>query len=164
MTTASASHGRRSSGLLGFIFGRGPTDRLGDMPAWVASLIILAGRIYLAIPFWNAGNARITNWDSQFFLFEQVHPLPILGPETSAYITTGAELALPVLLVLGLLGRWAGLGLAVMAFTIYFIIGGSFAIFWEQWPWMIVGLLIFILGPGRLSVDYAIRRHVLRID
>ncbi|MEQ9811813.1 MAG: DoxX family membrane protein [Azospirillaceae bacterium] len=161
-TTVPAAGSGGASGFLAFLFGRGPLDRLADLPAWIAALVLLVPRYFLAAPFWAAGTQRLNSWPSQTFLFEQVHPLPLLDPLTAAYVTTAAELALPVLLILGLLGRWAGLGLAVMAATIYFVVGGSFAIPSEQFPWMAMGLLIFILGPGRLSLDYAIRRFVLR--
>ena len=159
---------RRPKGILPLIFGAGPLDRVEGAPAWILSLALLAARIYLAVPFWNAGQARLANWDSQAWLFDPAnaefgaHPLPLLSPMQAAYITTFSELALPILLILGLLGRFAGLGLGVMAATIFFVIGGIFAIAQEQFPWMALGLLIFLVGPGRLSADYAIRRFLLR--
>ena len=152
----------RPRGILPLVFGAGPLDRVEGMPAWVLSLALLAARVYLAMPFWNAGQARLNNWGSQGFLFEYEHPLPLLSPMQAAYVTTFSELFLPVLLVLGLLGRFAGFGLGVMAATIFFVIGGAYAIANEQVPWMALGLLIFLVGPGRLSADYAIRRYLLR--
>jgi putative oxidoreductase len=32
----------------------------------------------------------------------------------------------------------------------------------EQLPWMLVGLALFIIGPGRIALDEAIRRWVLK--
>jgi len=40
--------------------------------------------------------------------------VPLLSPETAAYLATGAELGLSVLLVLGLFGRFAAAGLSVL--------------------------------------------------
>lgn len=137
-----------------------PVEMYGDVAAWVGSVVMLAGRFFLAMPFWNAGQARLSNWGSQSFLFQYEHPLPLLSPGQAAVLTTGAELVLPVLLILGLFGRLAGLGLGVMAATIFFVIGGAYAIAAEQVPWMLVGLAIFILGPGRLSADYWIGRFL----
>ena len=146
---------------LGLVFGSGVLDRLPNLWAWIVSVVLLAPRVYLAVPFWNAGQARIDSWAFQATLFETVHPLPLLPPTVAAYVTTGFELLLPILLILGLFGRFAALGLAVMAATIYFVIGGAFAIPSEQFPWMAVGLLLFIVGPGRLSVDEVIRRRFI---
>ena len=160
--TTSEGTRRRSGGILGLIFGAGPLDRVDAVPAWILSAILVAARVYVAIPFWNAGQVRVTQWNAQSYLFEHVHPLPILSPNMAATITTGAELVLPVLVVLGLFGRFAGLGLGIMAATIFFVIGGNFANAAEQFPWMALGLLIFIAGPGRISIDEAIRRFLLR--
>ena len=167
LASTSASSGR-PSGLLAILFGAGPLDRVEGIPAWIISVILLGARAFLALPFWDAGNQRLNTWDAQAWLFDPAnaefgaHPLPLLEPMQAAYLTVAAELVLPVLLLLGLCGRFAGLGLGVMAATILFIIGGNFAIASEQVPWIAVGLLLFIVGPGRLSVDQAIRSYVLR--
>ncbi|MCB9958178.1 MAG: DoxX family membrane protein [Rhodospirillaceae bacterium] len=152
----------RSGGLLGLVFGAGPLDRVGSGPAWALSAVLLGARLYLALPFWRAGLVRVDQWAAQSYLFELVHPLPGLSPMAAAYITTTAEIALPILLVLGLLGRLAAFGLAAMAATIYFVIGGNFAVADEQFPWMAVGLLLTLTGPGCLSIDQAIRSYLLR--
>ncbi|MCA8931674.1 MAG: DoxX family membrane protein [Rhodospirillaceae bacterium] len=148
--------------MVGFVFGAGPLDRLGAAPAWALSAVLLAARLYLALPFWRAGLVRVDQWAAQTYLFGQVHPLPGVPPLAAAYITTAAEIALPILLVLGLLGRFAALGLAAMAATIYFVIGGNFAMANEQFPWMAVGLLLFLTGPGRISADQVVRTLLLR--
>jgi len=92
-----------------------------------------------------------------------------LDPVVAAYITTAAEITLPVLLVFGFFGRWAALGLAIMAATIFFIVGqtpaglqNGISIASEQFPWMFVGLALFVIGPGRVSIDYGIRRLFLK--
>lgn len=154
-------------GFWAWVFGE--DERLSEAWNWLKSLVYLLPRIWLAIPFWEAGTTRINNWGSQDWLFTNFHPVPGLPASIAAPLTTAAELALPILLVFGLLGRFAGLGLAVMAATIFFIVGATeqgmqngVAIAHEQVPWMIVGLLLFLTGPGRLSADYAIRKFLLR--
>lgn len=137
-----------------------PWEMYGTTVAWIGAGVMLLARFFLALPFWNAGQARLENWGSQAFLFEYEHPLPLLSPGQAAVITTAAELVLPVLLILGLFGRLAGLGLGIMAATIFFVIGGAYAIAAEQVPWMLVGLAILLLGPGRLSADYWIGRFL----
>ena len=160
-SATSESRSVSGTGFVGLLFGRSMLDRLPDLWAWVVGVVLLAPRFFLAIPFWNAGQVRLDNWGFQAILFQNVHPLPLLSPTQAAYLTTTFELALPVLLVIGLFGRFAALGLAVMAATIYFVIGGSFAIASEQFPWMAVGIVLFVIGTGRVSVDYLIRKKVL---
>lgn len=155
------------SGFWPWVFG--DNERLGDAWLWFGSLVFLLPRIWLAIPFFNAGWTRINNWGSQEWLFNNIHPVPGLPGSIAAPITTAGELILPVLLILGLFGRFAGLGLAVMAFVIFYIVGSTEVAqqnnipnAQEQVPWMIVGVILFITGPGRISVDYAIRKLMLR--
>jgi len=175
-TADTAQRAKSPRPFTSFLFGGGIMDSLPGLVAWLLSLGLLAPRFLLARDFFSSGWSRITNWDSQTFLFDNIHPLPYVPPQlvddpTPYYIpgtllaplTTGLELVLPALLVLGLLGRWAGLGCAAIAAAIYFLVGatpmgGEFANAAEQFPWMAYGLLLFILGPGRLSADYFIRR------
>ena len=156
-----------SPGFRSWVFGE--DERLGEAWSWFKSLVYLLPRIWLAIPFWNAGMTRIDSWGSQEWLFTNFHPVPFLPASIAAPVTTVAEVILPVLLVLGLFGRFAGLGLAVMAAVIFFVVGATeqgiqngVAIAHEQVPWMIVGVMLFITGPGRISADYAIRKFLLR--
>ena len=132
---------------------------------WVGAAVLLAARLWLAWPFFHSGMLRIAHWSSQAYLFENVHPLPGLPPILAAVVTTTAELALPVALALGLLARPAALGLAVMAATIYFVIGqtpqgieNGIALASEQVPWMIVGLALTLTGGGPASLDAALFR------
>lgn len=174
---ANASGTGSRGTFFGFLFGGGVLDALPAWAAWLASLLLLAPRLLLARDFFNSGWSRVTNWGSQDYLFTYIHPLPYIPPQLvddpSPYylpgailapLTTGLELLLPALLVIGLLGRWAGLGCAAMAASIYFLVGGTpigadFANAAEQMPWIAMGLLLFVLGPGRLSADALIRRR-----
>ncbi len=157
-SSAAGYAGRSSNALLTVLFGGGVLNRLpAEWNGMISGLMVIA-RFYLALPFLNSGIGRINSWSSQSFLFEFEHPLPLLPPTLAAQLTTGLELLLPVLLVIGLLGRLAALGLAVMSAVILLVIGGAFALPAEQIPWIAVGLLIALAGPGWLSVDYAIRK------
>jgi putative oxidoreductase len=168
------TRGAGTAGLLGhpavrWVFGAGYVDRASAPAAWAMSAVLLAARLWLALPFFKAGMARVEAWDRQAMLFEWVHPVPFLPPATAALVTTLGELTLSITLVLGLLGRLSALGLAIMAATIFFIVGrtpegmeNGIAIAAEQLPWMLVGLALFIIGPGRIALDEAIRRWVLK--
>ncbi len=159
------------SGFTAFVtwlMSRGMFD-YGFFSAWGASLTLLAARVWLALPFYNAGMARVNDWPSQPFYFADIHPVPYLPPDIAALVTTIGELGLAGLLVLGLFGRFAGLGLGVMAAVIYFVVGqtetglaNGIANLEEQLPWMVVGAHLFFTGPGRLSLDYILRRTLIK--
>lgn len=170
--TASSQHARLDSPTLGdrllaLGLGRGILDRLPPAADWVAALPLLAMRLWLAEIFFSAGRVRIESWDSQAFLFAQIHPVPFLPASIAAPLTTGAEIGLPVLLAFGLLGRFGALGLFVMAATIQFVVGqtpqgieNGIANPMHYW-WMAAALLLTITGPGRLSIDALLARRFL---
>ncbi|MDD5612877.1 MAG: DoxX family protein, partial [Gallionella sp.] len=83
----------------------------------------VALRLFLANVFFKSGLTKLQTWDSTLYLFREEYKVPLLPPDFAAYLATGAELALPVLLVFGLFGRFAALGLfilnAVAAYSYY---------------------------------------------
>ena len=64
--------------------------------------------------FFKSGLQKIDNWDSTLFLFNDVYAVPVLPPALAAWLATAAELALPVLLVVGLASRFGALGLFIL--------------------------------------------------
>lgn len=93
------------------------------LPEHPAPLLDLGLRLFLANVFFKSGLTKIQNWDSTLYLFSDVYQVPLLPPDVAAYLATGAELGLPVLLVFGLFGRFAAAGLfilnAVAAYSYY---------------------------------------------
>lgn len=83
-------------------------------PETLAPLFDLALRLMLAEVFFKSGLTKIKNWESTLYLFSDVYQVPLLNPEFAAYLGTGAELALPVLLVFGLFTRFAAAGLFIL--------------------------------------------------
>lgn len=77
----------------------------------------LTARIYLAQVFFLAGLTKIRDWDITLLLFTEEYNVPLLSPEVAAVLGTGGELVLPILLVLGLAGRFAAVGLSVVNFV-----------------------------------------------
>lgn len=166
-TEQAEAEAKSGSPFLSFLFGGSLLDRVSGVAPWVVGFGLMAPRLWLAWPFMSAGLTRYNafssgDWESQVFLFQYEHPVPYLPPEIAAYVTMAGELALPVLLALGLFGRLGALGLAAMAATIYVLLPAPYSNGAEQLPWIVVGALLFITGPGRLSIDYLIRRFVLR--
>ena len=121
-------------------------------------LTLLAFRIYVAWMFFESGLVKIQSWSSTVSLFETEYQVPILSPEWAAYLATGAELILPVLLVFGCLTRPAALGLfvlnivAVIAYPYLWTVAGAGG-FWQHVTWGTMLWVVFVFGPGRFALD-----------
>ncbi|MDO9006644.1 MAG: DoxX family protein [Thiobacillus sp.] len=125
----------------------------------IAPLADLAIRCYVSWVFFKSGLLKIQSWESTLTLFEYEYAVPLLSPHLAAVLGTAAELGLPVLVALGLLGRPAAFALFV--FNIVAVIsypdlsdgGKQFHVLW--------GLLLAVTmthGSGCLSLDALIRR------
>ena len=121
----------------------------------------LGARLYIADVFWKSGLTKLRDWDTTLALFHDEYHVPLLPPEPAAYMGTAGELALPVLLVLGLGGRFAALGLSVLNAVAAISLGSEIAeaalqqhVFWGS---LLVGLALW--GPGRWSLDHWIGKR-----
>ena len=65
-------------------------------------------RYWVANVFFMAGLTKIASWPSTIYLFTHEYHVPLIPPAWAAYLGTGAELVLPVLILLGLGGALAG--------------------------------------------------------
>ncbi|MEY2953170.1 MAG: hypothetical protein RLZZ401_1257 [Pseudomonadota bacterium] len=81
---------------------------------WLQSPALLAARIYVGYAFWLSGLTKVRDWETTLALFENEYSVPLLSPTLAAYLGTAGEIVLPILLVLGLGGRFAALGLTVL--------------------------------------------------
>lgn len=121
-------------------------------------LTLFAFRLYVAWMFFESGLVKIQSWFSTISLFESEYKVPLLSPEVAAYLATGAELILPVMLVLGVLTRPAALGLfilnivAVISYPYLWTVDGAGG-FWQHVTWGTMLWLIFVFGPGRWAFD-----------
>lgn len=77
-------------------------------------LAALAARLWVAQVFFLAGLTKLRDWGTTLDLFAYEYQVPLLPPPVAAVLGTGAEVLLPVLLVLGLGGRLAALGLSAV--------------------------------------------------
>jgi putative oxidoreductase len=77
-------------------------------------LALLAARLYVAQAFFLSGLTKIRDWETTLLLFENEYQVPLLPPALAALMGTAGELVLPVLLALGLAGRFAAAGLSVV--------------------------------------------------
>ena len=117
----------------------------------------LAARLYVAKVFFWSGLTKLRDWDITVALFTDEYHVPLLSPEVAALMGTAGELVLPVLLALGLAGRFAALGLSVVnvvAVISLAEIAGPALMQHVFWGSLLLGLLLW--GPGRWSLDCAI--------
>jgi putative oxidoreductase len=133
-------------------------------PDWLTSLVL---RLGLAAPFYFSG---LTKWDSfgvlsetAELLFTEEFKLHIFGkvidypfPYFAALGASIAEIALPILLVLGLFTRFAAFGLLIMTLIIQLTIPTG-------WPthlmWAAMALGVIAMGPGRISLDNVLNKR-----
>lgn len=114
----------------------------------------LLARIHVGQVFFLAGLTKIRDWDTTLALFTDEYKVPLLPPPLAAVMGTGGELVLPVLLVLGLGGRLAPLGLSVMNLVAVISLTDIAPAALQQhvfWGCLLAGLAIF--GTGAWSLD-----------
>ncbi len=147
----------RPAGLVGTIGGLFQTIQTYGTP-----IIELVIRIMIARVFFYAGLTKIQDWENTKLLFEYEYMVPVLPPEIAAYFATFFELGMPVLIVLGLMTRFAVIPLFVMALVIQFVLGAANPAYSniEHFYWMILLAFLFIRGAGPISVDHLIGRRL----
>lgn len=130
-------------------------------PDW---LVCLALRFGLAVPFFMAG---LRMWSGigkidpgTLQQFRSSYELHVLGklydypyPDAWAYAAAIGAILFPVLLAIGLFGRFAAFGLLVMTLFITLTLPAGWPI---HLSWAAMALSILVLGSGRLSADHMI--------
>lgn len=126
-------------------------------------IALLAARLYVGWVFFASGLTKLRDWESTLFLFEEEYSVPLLSPGLAAYLGTGGELLLPVLLALGLFSSIGAIGLFI--FNIIAVISLEEiapAAFTLHVVWGLLIAQIVLWGPGRLSADYWLKRFALK--
>ena len=129
-------------------------------------IVQLVLRFGLAVPFWRSG---ILKWDgflhlndtavelfsSVFTLHLPGGPYPYPAPIVVAFMSGCAEIVFPALLVFGFASRLSATALLFMTCIVELTVP-------DGWPihitWAAMALGVIAWGPGRLSLDYLIRR------
>ena len=114
----------------------------------------LSARLYLAQVFFLAGLTKVRDWDITLLLFTEEYQVPLLSPEVAAVMGTAGELVLPVLLVLGLAGRFAALGLSVVNFVAVLSLSDiAPAALQQHITWGVLLAVLVLYGLGKWTVD-----------
>ncbi|WJR81264.1 DoxX family protein [Bradyrhizobium sp. NP1] len=113
-------------------------------------------RFAVATVFWNSAMTKLANWDTALSLFSDEYQLPLIPPEVAAYLAVTIELTTPVLLMLGLMTRFAALVLLGMTAVI------EIFVYPQAWPthiqWAAMLLVLLCRGAGTLSLDHLLWR------
>lgn len=120
------------------------------------SALLLFVRIAAAHVFWASGRTKVEGLASlrpeTVDLFRDEYRLPLISPELAAPMAAFAEHLLPVMLAVGLLSRFAALGLIGMTLVIQFLVYPD--AWWAQHSlWLGLLLVILVRGPGNWSLD-----------
>ncbi len=124
------------------------------------ALMLLFVRVTLAGIFWRSGRTKVDegSWltvsENTIYQFgdDPFNKVPLLPSELAAHLTTYAEHALPILLVLGLFTRLSAFALLGMTIVIQIFV------FPEAWwqvhsLWVALALILIVRGGGGMSVD-----------
>ncbi|NIF32853.1 DoxX family protein [Enterobacter sp. Cy-643] len=123
------------------------------------NLLLLIARVGIAAVFFLSGRTKVTGFmtlkPSTYELFRTEYALPLIPYDIAAHLATLAEHTFPVLLVLGLLSRFAAAGLLFMTLVI------EIFVYPDAWPTHLIwgGLLLLVIarGAGRWSLDRVLR-------
>ncbi len=131
-------------------------------PEHLAPLLDVGIRLLLADAFFKSGLTKIKNWDSTLFLFSDVYQVPLLNYELAAYLATGAELGLPVLLVIGLFTRFAAAGLFILngVAVISYYSELSEAGLNQHLYWGILLAVLLVISRSAWALDALLDRHI----
>ena len=137
--------------------------RFNDLAERAAQLLVapllLVTRVYVAWQFLKSGWLKVADWETTQFLFEEEYKVPLVSPMLAAVGGTFGELVFPVLLILGLLTRYAAAGLfavnvvAVVAYAHVLRGEGFEAALGQHYLWGFMLLVVLVFGPGRLALD-----------
>jgi putative oxidoreductase len=118
-------------------------------------LLLLVIRLYVVRVFVMSGLTKIRDWSITVALFTDEYHVPVLPPAVAALMGTAIELSMPALLALGLATRFG----AFVLFFFNIIAVVSYAALpdvavKDHYLWGVLLLVVFVFGPGRISIDH----------
>jgi len=139
------------------------TARLLD---YLQPLLALGTRWFVSWQFLKSGWLKISDWQQTLGLFQDEYHVPLLPPYLAAVVGTFGELFFPVLLIVGLGGRLAPLGLfavnamAVISYAHVLLADGFEAALGQHILWGFMLAMLAVYGQGALSVDRLLQRRL----
>jgi putative oxidoreductase len=128
-------------------------------------VVLLALRLYVSSIFFRSGLVKISDWSATLALFHDEYKVPLLPPDLAAFVGAFGELTFPVLITLGVLGRFGAAGL--------FVVNAMAVISYPQlfgfecpagidahFYWGSILLALSVFGPGRISLDALILKRM----
>ena len=136
-------------------------ERAIDALDWLKPVAQLAARVYVAGVFFRSGLTKLHDWGTTLALFADEYHVPLLSPEVAAFLGTGGELGLSVLLVAGLFGRFAAAGLSVINIVaLVSLMDVPDAALMGHVFWAALLGFLLLWGPGALSLDRWLTRRL----
>jgi len=126
----------------------------------------LITRWYVAWVFLKSGWLKLKDWEQTVALFEYEYKVPVLSPLWGAIAGTAGELVFSVLVILGLGGRIAPLGLfavnalAVVSYWDVFSTDTGVAGLRQHHLWGFMLAMLTIYGMGKWSADELLRKKI----
>lgn len=114
----------------------------------------LAARVFVGMAFFRSGLTKIADWETTLALFADEYHVPFLPTDIAAMAGTFGELFFPVLLIAGLLGRFAALSLSAVNVVAVFSLADIAPAALQQhqfWGTLLLGVVLW--GPGKWSLD-----------
>lgn len=131
--------------------------------------VLLLIRLYWGILFYFSGLGKLNNLKPTVSFFKSIH---IPFPEISAQLVGYIEMIGGIFLAAGFLSSLTAFLLIIVMLTAYFTahfdavrnIFNSPQEFVSQPPFnfLLASLIVFMFGPGKVSIDYWISRFILR--
>jgi putative oxidoreductase len=138
-----------------------PNHPIASLLTHLRDPFLLLSRLYVAKIFFMSGLTKLNDWGTTVALFTDEYKVPFLNPSVAAFMGTAGELILPVMLVLGLCGRFAALGLFVVNVVAVIALTDIPAAAMQQhvfWGWVLACLAM--VGVGRWSMDCWLQRRL----
>lgn len=160
MITTNYSNGYPRTPTACLLTAWGWMDKALDALQPLASLL---ARLYVAQVFFASGLTKLRDWDITVALFTDEYKVPLLSPHVAAVMGTAGEIALPVLLVLGLGGRFAALGLSVVnVVAVISLAEIAPAALQQHITWGVLLAVLVVFGSGRWALEIPLRAWLSR--
>lgn len=135
--------------------------------SWLAPIADLIIRFWIFKVFFLSALTKIKDFNSTTMLFQYEYQVPGLHPTVAAYLGTGIELVMPILILIGLGSRIPAFILfvfniiAVISYPFLFTEAGSVGLM-QHVLWGLLIMMIMTHGHGCISLDAIIKKCFLR--